>query len=97
VTESGGVARLVSEYRPPSALVALTSRKEVFQRLALYWGVEPVLMTPAKDFGAMTAAVERALTERSIAKPGELAVIAVALPFGSGLSANTLHIHKLGG
>jgi pyruvate kinase len=95
VTESGGVARLVSEYRPDSALVALTSQSEVYRRLALYWGVEPVLTTPAKDFGAMVASCERALVERKFCASGDLAVIAVALPFGSGLSANTLHIHRV--
>ena len=38
VTESGGVARLVSEYRPAANIVAFTSRPEVYRGLALYWG-----------------------------------------------------------
>jgi pyruvate kinase len=97
VTESGGVARLVSEYRPAASICALTSQPSVFNRLALYWGVEPVLTTPQKDFGAMLAQVERTLIELKHAKPGDGIVVAVAVPFGSGLSANTLHIHKLGG
>jgi len=45
---------------------------------------------PQKDFGAMLAEVERAVLEHKHAKPGELIVVAVAVPFGSGLSANTL-------
>jgi pyruvate kinase len=96
VTESGGVARLVSEYRPGAQIVALTSQAEVYRRLALYWGVEPLLMTPAKDFGAMVATIEKLLVERKRIQAGELMVIAVALPFGSGLSANTLHVHRVG-
>ncbi len=95
VTESGGVARLVSEYRPSAHLIALTSQSDVYRQLALYWGVEPILTTPAKDFGAMVATCERALLERNRCKSGDLFVIAVALPFGSGLSANTLHIHRV--
>jgi hypothetical protein len=30
-----------------------------------------------------------------VCRPGELAVIVVAVPFGGGLSANTLHIHRI--
>ena len=95
VTESGGVARLVSEYRPQSSVLALTSQPDVYRRLALYWGVEPMLIAPSKDFGAMVQSCERAVRERQLAKSGDLIVIAVALPFGSGLSANNLHIHRL--
>jgi pyruvate kinase len=96
VTESGGVARLVSEYRPSAQIVALTSRDEVYRRLALYWGVNPLITTPSKDFGAMVALIESSLAERKLCQKGDLVVIAVALPFGSGLSANTLHIHRMG-
>jgi pyruvate kinase len=95
VTESGGVARLVSEYRPPCPIIGLSSQPEVYRRLALYWGVEPLIQTPPKDFGGMVAAVERSLVERKLSKSGDLLVIAVAVPFGSGLSANTLHIHRI--
>lgn len=96
VTESGGVARLVSEYRPSAQIVALTSRDEVYRRLALYWGVNPLITTPSKDFGAMVALIESSLAERKLCQKGDLVVIAVALPFGSGLSANTLHVHRMG-
>jgi pyruvate kinase len=95
VTESGGVARLVSEYRPDSNIVAFTSRAEVYRRLALYWGVEPVMKVPAATFDAAVEDVGRELVERRYCKAGDLAVICMAVPFGSGLSANTLHIHQL--
>ncbi|HEY7957356.1 MAG TPA: pyruvate kinase, partial [Polyangia bacterium] len=95
VTESGGVARLVSEYRPHAQIVALTSQPEVFRRLALYWGVEPILTTPPRDFGAMVADIERTLLRGGYAKSGDLVAIAVAIPFGSGRSANTLHLHQM--
>jgi pyruvate kinase len=95
VTESGGVARLVSEYRPEAQIVAFTSRPEVYRRLGLYWGVEPIMMTPAASFDEMLRSVCAALVERRACATGELVVIAVAVPLGAGLSANTLHIHRL--
>ena len=95
VTESGGVARLVSEYRPDSNVVAFTSRPEVYRRLALYWGVEPVMKSPSPNFDELIRDASRLLCERALCKPGELIVLAVAVPFGSGQSANTLHIHRI--
>ncbi len=35
------------------------------------------------------------LVARRLAAKGDLVVIAVAVPFGSGLSANTLHLHRV--
>jgi len=95
VTESGGVARLVSEYRPESNIVAFTSRPEVYRQLALYWGVEPVMHSPAGNFDAVVENVAGELVRRGYCKSGDLAVICMAVPFGSGLSANTLHVHRI--
>jgi pyruvate kinase len=39
VSDSGGAARLVSEYRPEAHLVCLTTDEVTFRRLALFWGV----------------------------------------------------------
>jgi len=96
VTESGGVARLVSEYRPVARIVALTSQPETYRRLALYWGVEPILAVPKSALGDLVIDISRELVARHIGKPGELVVVVTAVPFGAGLSANTLHIHKIG-
>jgi pyruvate kinase len=95
VTESGGVARLVSEYRPEAQIVALTSRPEVYRGLALYWGVEPILAQPSKSFDEQTGDVARLLLARGFCRAGDLVAVAVAVPFGSGLSANTLHLHRV--
>nr|HPH70057.1 pyruvate kinase [Kofleriaceae bacterium] len=43
-TQSGGVSRLLSEYRPQAEIVSLTSNEVAFRRLALVWGVTPVMM-----------------------------------------------------
>jgi pyruvate kinase len=97
VTESGGVARLVSEYRPEARLAVFTSQQDVYRRLALYWGVEPVLAPVPKSFDTLTVDIERRLVAGKFAKPGELVVMVVAVPIGAGQSANTLHIHKISG
>jgi len=45
-TRDGRTARLLSEYRPRSIVVAITSRREVANRLALEWGVLPRVEVP---------------------------------------------------
>ncbi|MCA1664585.1 MAG: pyruvate kinase [Myxococcales bacterium] len=95
VTESGGVARLVSEYRPEARLVAFSSQEDVYRRLALYWGVEPVKAEQSKSFDSLLVDIEKRLVAGRFAKGGDLVVLVVAVPIGAGISANTLHIHKI--
>ncbi|MDB4969572.1 MAG: pyruvate kinase [Myxococcales bacterium] len=95
VTESGGVARLVSEYRPEARLVTFTSQQDVYRQLALYWGVEPVMAPQNRSFDELIVDIERRLVAGKFAKPGELVVMVVAVPIGAGQSANTLHIHRI--
>jgi pyruvate kinase len=95
ITESGGVARLVSEYRPESRLVAFSSQADVVRRLALYWGVEPVKAVQSPSFDQLLVDTERRLVDGKFAQPGDLIVLVVAVPIGAGHSANTLHIHKI--
>ncbi|MFY0538607.1 pyruvate kinase alpha/beta domain-containing protein [Nannocystis pusilla] len=44
-TVSGGIARLVSDYRPRVPIFAFTPNPSTYQALAVYWGVVPVLFT----------------------------------------------------
>jgi pyruvate kinase len=97
VTESGGVARLVSEYRPEARLAVFTSQQDVYRQLALYWGTEPVMAPVSKSFDTLIVDIEGRLVAGKFAKPGELVVMVVAVPIGAGQSANTLHIHKISG
>ncbi len=43
LTDSGFTARLISKHRPESIIIAVTSDKRVARRLALNWGVIPLL------------------------------------------------------
>jgi pyruvate kinase len=94
-TESGGIARLMSDYRPHCPLVAFTSRPEVYRRLALYWGVLPRLAEPAPSFDDTLVRVNDSLLADGLCKRGDLVVLTMAVPFGLGLSANTLHLHRI--
>jgi pyruvate kinase len=95
VSESGGAARLVSEYRPEANIVCLTTNEVSFRRLALFWGVTPVMIGPAATSEELVDRVEETLIERNLALPGENVLITMAVPVGSGIQTNVLKIHQI--
>jgi pyruvate kinase len=95
VSDSGGVARLVSEYRPEANIVVLTTNEVTYRRLALIWGVTPVLVGPSATTEELLDRVEATLLERTLALPGENVIITMAVPVGSGVQTNVLKIHQI--
>lgn len=95
VSNSGGAARLLSEYRPEAPIVALTTSEVVFRRLALVWGVTPVLIGPSVTTDELIDQVEHVLVARGLVRTGEHAVITMGVPVGAGLSTNLLKIHQI--
>jgi pyruvate kinase len=95
VSESGGAARLVSEYRPDANIIALTTNEVSFRRLAMIWGVTPVLISPAATTEELIDRVEATLIERNLSVPGENVLITMAVPVGSGMQTNMLKIHQI--
>ena len=95
VSESGGAARLVSEYRPEANIVCLTTNEVSFRRLAMFWGVTAVLISPSATTEELIDRVEATLIERNLALPGENVLITMAVPVGSGMQTNVLKIHQI--
>jgi pyruvate kinase len=95
-SDSGAIARLISEYRPEAAILALTTDPTTYRRLALYWGVTPLLIGPAATSEEMFTRIEEALVHRGIVQTGDRVVITMGVPIGAGESTNLMKIHKIG-
>jgi len=95
VSESGGAARLMSDYRPEADIVALTTDEVTFRRLALYWGVTPVMIAPSATTDELIDQVEAVLSTRGLARSGESVVITMGVPVGSGTTTNLLKVHVM--
>ena len=95
VSESGGAARLVSEYRPDSSIVCLTTNEVSFRRMAMVWGVTPVLISPAATTEELVDRVEATMIERNLALPGDNVLITMSVPVGAGMQTNVLKIHQI--
>jgi len=95
LSDSGGAARLLSEYRSEALVVGMTSSDDVVRQLAAYWGILPLKAPEAEDEPSMIRAAIELLRERKLAKSGSLVILTMAIPFRSGLSTNTMQIHRV--
>ncbi|MFF2450485.1 pyruvate kinase [Neobacillus sp. NPDC058068] len=95
-TESGHTARMISKYRPKSAIVAVTANEPVCRRLQLVWGVYPQLGRVCTTTDEMLdIAVEESLNS-GIVKRGDLVVITAGVPVGEAGTTNLMKIHVVG-
>lgn len=93
VTDSGGAARLMSEYRPEAKIIAVTADEVTYRRLAACWGVMPIMSSPAASTDELHERIERMLISRGLADSGEHVVITAGVPVGAGETTNMLKIH----
>jgi pyruvate kinase len=94
-TQSGGTARRVAQYRPRAPIIAPTPRAETYRRLALVWGVTPLLnqIQPTTDRlidEALGAALGAACVQR-----GDTVVITAGVPVGYPGRTNLLKVETL--
>jgi pyruvate kinase len=93
-TRSGATAESLSEYRPTAEIAALTPSEATARRLALVWGVTPVILPLQPSTGAMIREVERVLVERGLSQLGHPVVITLGVPGGN--DSNWLLLHRVG-
>jgi len=95
-TESGFTARLVSKFRPATAILAITPHRAIARRLALYWGVEPRRSGRALTTDEMLAAVDRALLEEGLVERGDPLAVLAGTPVAQAGTTNLLKLHRAG-
>ncbi|MCC6179745.1 MAG: pyruvate kinase [Chloroflexi bacterium] len=96
-TRTGRTAQLLSMDRPRVPIYAFTPDQSVYRRLALWWGVTPVLDDLPADSGAMIHEMEARLVERGHVASGDMIVIVGSMPFRQGVHTNFLKLHTVGG
>ena len=96
-TVSGGIARLVSDYRPRVPIIALTPNPATYQTLAMYWGVTPVQFTLSSAQGtSIFQDVDRLLLGQGLLARGDRMVLTLGYPLKDHKSVNLLKIHSVG-
>ncbi len=93
-TESGKTANLVSKYKPPVPILAMTPNKETLFYLNLKWGVYPVIVKRFKSVDEILYEAPRiALWEKIISK-GDLYIITAGFQTGVSGSTNLIKIDR---
>jgi pyruvate kinase len=94
-TETGNTARLISKYRPRTAIYAFGRTIEVCNRMHLLWGVHPIRRIGALTTEEMVSASEKELLRLAKVKPGDVLSVVAGTQMSSG-STNFLRLHVVG-
>jgi pyruvate kinase len=95
-TQSGSTALLVSKHRPYADIIAPTPFEQVARKVALYWGVIPVILKPRNRTDDMIAAVESVMLRKRLARRRDVIVITAGVPIGVAGSTNMMKVHQVG-
>ena len=96
-TESGFTSLRAARERPIAPILSLTPEVTTARRLALVWGVHPVLVDRIHDVGEMVRWATRVAVIEGFAGTGDDIVIVAGLPFGEPGATNLLHVSKIAG
>lgn len=95
-TQSGHTAKIVSKYRPECPIIAVTPYETVARKLALNWGVFPIIAEKVEATDELIhKSVDIALATGYV-KKGDLVVIAAGIPVNYVGSTNMLKVHIVG-
>ncbi|MDP8923265.1 MAG: pyruvate kinase [Chloroflexota bacterium] len=94
-TRSGRTAELLSRDRPRAPIYAFTPNDQVYRRLALWWGVQPIHAPLAPSAEALIQQMEATLLARGSVVPGDLLVVVGSLPFRQGVHTNFVKLHTV--
>jgi pyruvate kinase len=95
-TSRGSSARLVSRYRPPVKMYAITPHDPTARQLSVSYGVIALLAPDCSSTDEMLTQMDRVLTEGGYLKKGELVVFLAGQPVGRPGTTNLMKLHRLG-
>lgn len=95
-TASGATSKAISKFRPMVPIIAATYDENIMRKLALVWGVYPVL---SKNSELTDEVIDRAIIaslDRNYIKEGDLVVVTAGLPVGVSGTTNLIKVHVVG-
>jgi len=95
-TSSGSTGLRIARQRPRSSILALTPIESVARRLALVWGVHPIVTDDARDERDMADRACRHAYIEGFAGEGERIIVVAGVPFGTPGATNNLRIATVG-
>lgn len=91
-TNTGSTVKRIARERPPCLIIGMTPKQNVASRMALTWGVRPVVMKDPTSFDEMLAITQDVAKEQAGAVPGDRIIVSAGIPFGRPGTTDTLKI-----
>jgi pyruvate kinase len=95
-TQSGFSARLISQERPATPIIAFTPFVAVQRRLALSWGVTSRLIRKVETTDEMVEEIETTLLGDGTVRVGDVLVIISGSPMWVTGTTNLMKVHRVG-
>jgi pyruvate kinase len=95
-TQSGDSARRMSRLRSPIPILALTPDRGTYNRLALSWGIEPMITAMVSHTDEMVKQADHLLIDSGRATTGDNVMIVAGSPPGIPGSTNAMRVHRVG-
>ncbi len=95
-TQRGLGPRLIAEWRPRCEVLGCASTDEEVRRMAFFWGVRPLKISPPPtSIESLVSAVENATVDADILPHGATIVITSKMPFTEEQQTNMLKLHTI--
>jgi pyruvate kinase len=96
LTDMGYTAKVVSHFRPPRAILAVSPSEKALRQLALYWGVWGVpIATFGDNIDEAIRQVTSLLKNAGYLNKDERVIFTAALPFTAHRDSNMLRIEQV--
>lgn len=95
-TSSGSTAKAVSRLRPMVPIIAATFNEDVMRKLALTWGVYPVISQICAGTDEVIDRSIMSAMDKEFVKQGDLIIITAGVPVGVGGTTNLIKVHTIG-
>lgn len=93
---TGDTTRRVAKERPGRPILCMTPNLVTQRRMALIWGVIPLLVEPFRTIDEMIDIIVRAARDKRLVKHGDRLIIIASVPFGADGQTNLIKIHAIG-
>ena len=94
-THSGSSALRMARERPRAPIIGMTPSETTARRLALVWGVHPVLCQDVRHVTEMTDLAVETAAKLEFSRSGQTIVIVAGMPFGVPGTTNLLRIAQI--
>ncbi len=94
-TRTGETAKMVSRFRAMIDIIGMTTDPRSYQKLALSWGVYPVLSEEFQSVDVLFHFAKCAARDSGLVKKGDVIVITGGTPNGKSGNSNLINISKV--